>query len=117
MSSYSTELPWDTSRKGSSMQRQTMLILAGKQGHTLYETSLGKMVHCFNVNSDSKRDLEKCLELIMQPSAALLKLTSVKQEPSLLRLKTLIRAKQGQAPSQKKKHYLHWVSLRHINKE
>ena len=29
-----------------------------------------KLIHCFNVNTDIKRDLEKCLELMTQPSGS-----------------------------------------------
>lgn len=29
-----------------------------------------KLIHCFNVNTDIRRDLEKCLELITQPSGS-----------------------------------------------
>lgn len=74
-----------------------------------------KLVCCFNVNTDIRRDLEKCLELITQPSGSA-------SEVHPFQARTSPRPPKNYHKNQTKadsrvQHRLHWFSVRHINKE
>lgn len=63
-----------------------------------------KTIHCFNVNTDIKRDLETCLELMMQPSGRTSKVDLFQVKNLAVTEKAIIRTK---GRLQVKKHHLH----------